>query len=138
LLNELRPAVKQLHPALRQLVPVVDWATMYRRELGAWVAKLAASTEATSPVAGNAVHMIRVLIVFSQEGLALYDHRLGSDRHNPYPKPGYLDQVGKPYLKSFDCANAAGDGSAAPPCTIQGPFNFRGYQSDYPHVREAK
>ncbi|MGH2981128.1 MAG: hypothetical protein ACRDKV_03675, partial [Solirubrobacterales bacterium] len=132
LLDSAHPLVLRLHPALRDLVPVVEWLTAYRRELAAWFAKLAAIAQSSN----QSGHMTRILIVLATEGLTIYDQREPSNRHNPYPLPGYLDNLGKPHLLAFDCANAAPAGDA-PPCVEQGPFNFRGFTGSFPRVKEA-
>jgi hypothetical protein len=59
-------------------------------------------------------HYLRVLVVLAPEGAAISDERPPGNRHNPYPKPGYLTRVGRPHLPAFDCANAAP--ADAPPC----------------------
>jgi hypothetical protein len=73
------------------------------------------------------------------EGFGIYAGKpLGTNRHNPYAKPGYLDEVGRPYLKAFDCRNASGpDLGMAPPCVEQGPFEVPGFTGDFPQLHRA-
>lgn len=131
-----RPFIRQLRPALQDAVPVVEWLSRYKRELPAWLTKLGAATQSSAGAEGR--HILRVVIPFNQEGLGVYNKPLGINRHNPYAKPGYLDQVGHPFLKAFDCQNASDPGltlGLAPPCVEQGPFS--GFSGDYPRVQRA-
>jgi virulence factor Mce-like protein len=133
-----RPLTRELRPALQDAVPVVDWLTRYKRELPAWLTKLGAATESSAGTEGK--HILRVVIPFNQEGVGLYTGKpLPINRHNPYQKPGYLDEVGHPYLKAFDCENASSGPTLglAPPCTEQGPFEVPGFTGDYPQIHRA-
>jgi phospholipid/cholesterol/gamma-HCH transport system substrate-binding protein len=132
-----RPLTRELRPALQDAVPVVQWLSDYKREIPAWLTKLGGATQ-SSAGAGDK-HILRVVIPFSLEGFGLFaDAPLGSNRHNPYAKPGYLDQVGNPYLKAFDCENAGGpDLGMAPPCVQQGPFSVPRFTGDFPQLHRA-
>jgi virulence factor Mce-like protein len=132
-----RPLTRELRPALQDAVPTVGWLTQYKREIPAWLTKLGAATESSAGADGK--HILRVVIPFNQEGFGLYnDKPLGSNRHNPYQKPGYLDEVGHPYLKTFDCENADGPTlGLAPPCAQQDPFEVPGFTGDYPQLHRA-
>jgi phospholipid/cholesterol/gamma-HCH transport system substrate-binding protein len=132
-----RPLTRELRPALQDAVPVVQWLTEYKRELPAWLTKLGGATQSSAGADGK--HILRVVIPFNLEGFGLYgDKPLGSNRHNPYAKPGYLDQVAHPYLKAFDCENAGGpDLGMAPPCVAQGPFAVPRFTGDFPQLHRA-
>ncbi len=132
-----RPLTRQLRPALQDAVPVVAWLVRYKREVPAWLTKLGAATESSAGAEGR--HILRVVIPFTQEGLGIYAGApLGINRHNPYQKPGYLDQVGHPFLRAFDCENASGPTlGLAPPCVEQGPFSVPGFTGDYPRIQRA-
>jgi phospholipid/cholesterol/gamma-HCH transport system substrate-binding protein len=132
-----RPLTRQLRPALQDAVPVVQWLTAYKRELPAWLTKLGAATQSSSGADGK--HILRVVIPFNLEGFGLYaDKPLGSNRHNPYAKPGYLDQLGHPHLRAFDCENAGGlEVGTAPPCVEQGPFTVPAFTGDFPQLHRA-
>jgi phospholipid/cholesterol/gamma-HCH transport system substrate-binding protein len=136
-LNAARPLIDQARPALRDVVPSVEWLSSYKHETAAWVAKLGTILQSTGGSQGQ--HILRVVIPFTPEGLSFYSgNPLGSNRHNPYPKPGYLDQVGRPNLQAFDCENVGGlNLEPAPPCVPQGPFSFNGFLGDFPQVRRA-
>jgi phospholipid/cholesterol/gamma-HCH transport system substrate-binding protein len=136
-LSAARPLVRELRPALQDAVPTVQWLIPYKREIASWLTKLGTATESSSGAEGR--HILRVVIPLNLEGLGIYsDKPLGQNRHNAYAKPGYLDDVGRPYAKAFDCENvSAPDLGFAPPCVSQGPFSFNGVLSDFPQVRRA-
>jgi phospholipid/cholesterol/gamma-HCH transport system substrate-binding protein len=131
-----RPLVRELRPALRDAVPAVDWLSQYKRELAAWVTKLGTATESSAGAEGR--HILRVVIPLNLEGFGVHSGTpLGSNRHNPYAKPGYLDEVGHPFLRAFDCQNAGLAPEEAPPCVEQGPFSFNGFSGTFPQVHRA-
>ena len=132
-----RPLVRQLRPALQDAVPVLDWLADYKRELAAWQVKLGTATQSSAGAEGR--HLLRVVIPLSAEGLGIhFDDPLGTNRHNPYAKPGYLDQVGQPFVRAFDCQNAGGpDLGFAPPCVEQGPFSLPGFTGSFPQLHRA-
>ena len=135
-LNAARPMVRQLRPALQDAVPTVDWLTDYKRDVAAWLVKLAMATQSSAGPEGK--HILRVMIPFTPEGLGIWNTPLGSNRHNAYAKPGYLDEVGHPFARAFDCQNVGGaDFGNAPPCVEQGPFDFRGFSGTFPQVHRA-
>jgi phospholipid/cholesterol/gamma-HCH transport system substrate-binding protein len=133
-----RPLVRELRPALQDLVPAVEWLIPYDRELSAWLTKLALATQSSAGPEGR--HILRTMIPYTQEGLAIYaNDPLPFNRHNPYAKPDYLDQLGSPALRTFDCRNSNPVFDAiAPPCIEQGPFQMPdGFSGTYPHVNKA-
>ncbi len=134
-LGAARPLMRELRPALQDAVPAVDWLIPYKRELPAWLTKLGLATQ-SSAGAGDK-HMLRTVIPFGVEGLAIHDQRLGTNRHNPYSKPGYLDDVGTTGLRAFDCDNVHPGVEPAPPCVEQGPFDFGGLSLSFPQVKSA-
>ena len=135
-LGAARPLIRQLRPALQDAVPAVDWLTDYKRDIAAWLTKLAMATE--SSAGPDHRHILRVMIPFTPEGLGIWNTPLPGNRHNPYAKPGYLDEVGHPNARAFDCLNAGQpDLGVAPPCVEQGPFDFRGFTGTFPQVHRA-
>jgi ABC-type transporter Mla subunit MlaD len=135
-LDAAGPLVDQLEPALRDLVPAVQMVAMYKRDLATGFSKLAAATQSTSGVGEeNQVHMLRSIIALKPEGLGIYGSKLPSNRHNAYPKPGSLADVGNPHMEAFDCANAGPSPFPAPPCVEQGKYDFRGNKTTFPQVR---
>jgi virulence factor Mce-like protein len=135
-LASARPLIRQLRPALQDAVPTVDWLTDYKRDVAAWLVKLAMATQSSAGPEGK--HILRVMIPFTPEGLGIWNTPLPGNRHNPYAKPGYLDEVGNPHARAFDCQNAGQpDLGQAPPCEEQGPFSFRGFTGTFPQIHKA-
>lgn len=118
---------------------MVEWAGLYRREVASALAGLALATQAVARQGDSSVplHILRTIIPITQEALAAYSSRPGTNRHNPYGKPGYLEKVGRPHAEAFDCTGATAS-SGAPPCTEQGAFEFRGERGSYPRVRRDR
>jgi phospholipid/cholesterol/gamma-HCH transport system substrate-binding protein len=134
--NAARPVFEVLDPGLAQLIPVVDYLGLYKHDLITSFANLAAATEAAVPdqPGGEPVHYLRVVVPFTQEGLAYQAKRTPSNRHNPYFGPQPLLKLPQG-LDSFDCSNASGlSTQAAPACKVQQPLGFEGKHLAYPHV----
>ena len=89
-LNGSVPWLARAKPYLGGLVPVIDYVNDYRRELAGFFANSTASTEGALPNAAQtkSVHYIRVANPLNPETLATYQHRLSSNRGNPYMVPG--------------------------------------------------
>jgi virulence factor Mce-like protein len=132
-----RPLIRQLRPALRDAVPVLNWLSQYKRELAAWQVKLGTATQSSAGAEGR--HILRVVVPMHPEGLGIqFRNPLADNRHNPYSKPGYLDQIGRPFAKTFDCQNVGGPSlGMAPPCVEQGPFSLPGFTGDFPQLHRA-
>jgi phospholipid/cholesterol/gamma-HCH transport system substrate-binding protein len=133
--NATRPVFQVLDPALRELVPIIQYLGVFKQDLITSFANLAAATQATqrSEPGGDPVHYLRVIVPFTEEGLATQAKRLPSNRHNPYFAPEPLRKLPQG-LESFDCANAGSGTEAAPPCMVQTQVEFQGRRTAYPHV----
>ena len=96
-LDNTRPLLRRLDPFLRELTPVVDYLGLYRREIAAFFGNDAAATQALGPSFTNSapVHYLRVMNPMNPEIMTGYDHRLGTNRYNPYTEPGAYDRLGK-------------------------------------------
>lgn len=141
LVDTLGPVLGTLHTAGRDLVPVVDLLGAYRREAVATLSNFATTTQASTKRAdGSRLHYLRILAPFSNEGPFGWARRHGTNRHNPYLRPGGLEDLGRGGLRSLSCANASNPtpmpplGSGAPPCLAQEPWEFRGKRRSYPHL----
>jgi len=79
-----------LTPFLGQLVPVFDYLGAYRKELAAFFANDAASTEGEAPAFSSAarLHYLRFASPLSPEELTAQSQRPYSNRSNPYEVPG--------------------------------------------------
>ena len=90
-LQDLRPLLAQIDPAANQLVPILDFVGLYKRELNAFFANVTAATQARSTA--TRVHYLRTTNPFNPENLAVYPRRIGTNRPNPYAKPGMFDKL---------------------------------------------
>ncbi|MEA2348867.1 MAG: phospholipid/cholesterol/gamma-HCH transport system substrate-binding protein [Thermoleophilaceae bacterium] len=127
------PLVDQLEPALQDLVPAVQVLRMYKLDVITGFSKLAAAVQSTA----GGVHELRSIIALKPEGLGIYPSKLPSNRHNAYPKPGNLNEVGSPQIDAFDCLNAGDSPLPAPKCTDQGKYHLEGRSTSFPQIHRA-
>jgi virulence factor Mce-like protein len=145
-LDAARPLMRALDPAGRELVPVVELLNAYRRELVALLANLAAAAEpaASEPGPdGGRLRYARALPLITTEQLFGFTQRLPSSRYNPYPRPGALDELGRPAHRSLGCSHLANPQTVpalggAPPCLEQAPWRFGGRLRSYPHLERLE
>jgi phospholipid/cholesterol/gamma-HCH transport system substrate-binding protein len=90
-LKDLRPLLAQIDPAANQVVPILDFVGLYKRELNAFFANVTAATQARSTA--SRVHYLRTTNPLNPENLAVYPRRIGTNRPNPYTKPGAFDNL---------------------------------------------
>jgi phospholipid/cholesterol/gamma-HCH transport system substrate-binding protein len=102
-LEDLRPLIAQLDPATAQLAPAVEFIGSNKRELTSFFANSVAATQAKD-LATN-VHYLRTSNPLNPENLAVYPHRLPSNRPNPYRLPGGFDELpnGLPVYEDRQC-----------------------------------
>ena len=149
--NRLVTSVAGLAPVLdtagTELVPVVDYLTVFRREILAGMVNLGMDLQASTPAqAGSSaspLHYFRVLFPFNNESLFGAAQREPSNRHNPYFAPGGQDLLASG-LRAFSCANTSNPATVpvvssgtSPPCLTQSPWDFRGATRSYPHVERS-
>jgi phospholipid/cholesterol/gamma-HCH transport system substrate-binding protein len=146
-LRAARPLVDVLYPAGRNLEPFFRLANTYRHDIGAAVAKGAASAEASTRASGGGrLHYLRVLMPFLNVGSFGFGERSPTNRHNPYPQPGSLSEIAKGGLRSWDCKNLGnppifppvGPGAGPPPCRVQKPWRFAGHERSFPHLARVR
>ncbi len=89
------PWLARLKPYLGGLVPIIDYINDYRREIAAYFANSTASTQATglNSAQTKAFHYARISNPINPEVLTAYQHRLESNRANPYMAPGGYSQL---------------------------------------------
>jgi virulence factor Mce-like protein len=89
-LNASIPWLARLKPYLGNFVPIFDYINTYRREIAAFFANSAATTQAVAlnAVSTKALHYLRISNPVNPEVLSVYQHRLKSNRANPYIVPG--------------------------------------------------
>jgi ABC-type transporter Mla subunit MlaD len=89
------PWLARLKPYLGGLIPIIDYINTYRRDVAGFFANSTASTQATGLNAAQtkAFHYVRISNPINPELLAPYQHRLDSNRGNPYMAPGGYSQL---------------------------------------------
>ena len=102
-------------PFLRQLNPLLQAASMYKRELTAFFANAASATNATgggvesngNPVTAKGVKYLRVIAPLAPDVLAAFSNRLSNNRTNPYHQPGDFANLASG-LQGFEVRQCAG------------------------------
>jgi phospholipid/cholesterol/gamma-HCH transport system substrate-binding protein len=84
--DEFPPFLRALDPFLRNLNPLLGGANLYRSELTAAMANVAAITNGRLPTS-NQVHYLRALPVLGPESLSTYPGRLTGNRSSAYSQP---------------------------------------------------
>jgi phospholipid/cholesterol/gamma-HCH transport system substrate-binding protein len=96
LLREVEPLLGQLDPWLREVNPPLAGLGLFKNELNAFFANIAALTQAVNVPDGNTerrLHYLRGGAAINVGALAPYPIRIGSNRGNPYPFPGIANSV---------------------------------------------
>ncbi len=136
-----RPALRQIYPTSREVVPVLQLLGTVRDSLILTLANVGQIHGGYAVGPGNRVtNYVPGVITLWNETIGGWVKRLPTHRGNAYPKPGFLEDIGR--YKSFDCRHtknaldvpALG---AAPPCVTQGPWTFNGVTAFYPRVMPA-
>jgi virulence factor Mce-like protein len=108
-LDDTVPWLTRLKPYLGELVPVINYVNTYRRELAAFFANSAATTEATSQniTQTKVLHYLRISNPVNPEVLTSYQRRTSSNRGNPYLVPGGYNQLasGLPVFGGYLCTS---------------------------------
>ena len=121
------PLLENFRPVLHNLDPFFQELSLYVPELQAFFANFTSSTQAhasnTNIPGGPAQHYLRVMNVMSPESLTLYPNRVGTNRGNPYFKPGAFRSLGSlQVFNSGSCGNpvpsVSGPPSEAVPQTL--------------------
>jgi ABC-type transporter Mla subunit MlaD len=162
-LNELRPLLEATDPFLRNLNPMLKWIAMYKHEITSFFANDVAATQASSLGADQKtqLHYLRTTNPLNPENLATYQHRLSSNRSNPYVAPLGYQKFPIKVFGTYTCTNNpvpslapdanqvipqslvdlinqfayAGGNVVSPPCTPQAPLgNLVGQSGVYPHI----
>jgi virulence factor Mce-like protein len=119
------PELENAIPVLHNFDPFLQSLGEYLPELQALVANITAATQAhglngSTNNTGPAQHYLRGMQVFNPQGLAIYPQRIGTDRSNPYFKPGAFRGLanGLQVFSASSCANSAPSVSGPPNATI--------------------
>lgn len=142
LINAAGPLVDRLHVAARDLIPIAQYASVYRQELiSSWPA-IASSTQMTTQRPGEQpLHYFRAILPVTDENFVVHRKRSGTSRPNAYPVPRWLDRLASG-LQAFDCRHAspsrtvAGTGDA-PGCLTQEPVDFQGKRKSYQRLERS-
>ena len=88
--DQFPPLLRAVDPFLRNLNPVITGLGLYKHELTATMANVAAMSNAKLPeenAAGENNHYLRAIGPFTPESLSTYPSRLTTNRTNAYPQP---------------------------------------------------
>ena len=115
--------LEAFRPVLHNLDPFLQYAGEYVPELQAFFANFTAATQAKGLNSnlknqGPQEHYLRTMQVLGPESLAVYPQRIGTNRSNPYFKPGAFRFLGNGGLQVFSnsaCSN--------PVPSVSGPAN---------------
>ena len=142
IVRSARPLVDVLYPIARDLAPVADYLGIYKQEVAAMFADVAAAAQPTMAAPGQPlIHYLRVLIPLTNETFVTQPRRLASNRHNAYFAPRGLDKLASG-LEAFDCSNVGNPQTvpvigSAPPCRVQTPPLIQGRRTAYPQLRRS-
>jgi phospholipid/cholesterol/gamma-HCH transport system substrate-binding protein len=123
-LNLTVPVIENTSPVLHNFDPLLQYVSEYVPELQSLFANVTAASEAhdlnADNTAGPQQHYLRSMQVVSPQGLAVYNQRIGTDRGNPYFKPGVFSSLasGLPVFSNSTCANSAPAVSGPPNATV--------------------
>jgi phospholipid/cholesterol/gamma-HCH transport system substrate-binding protein len=117
------PLLENLRPVLHNFDPFLQYAGEYVPEAQAFFANFTAATQAhtlnsNTGNQGPQQHYLRTMQVLGPESLAIYPQRIGTNRSNPYFKPGAFNALGNGGLQVFSssaCSN--------PVPSVSGPGN---------------
>ena len=89
------PWLTRLKPYLGNFVPIFNYINTYRREIAAFFANSTATTQATAQnlTQTKLLHYLRISNPVNPEPLTSYQHRINSNRGNPYMAPGGYGQL---------------------------------------------
>lgn len=88
--DQFPPLLRAVDPFLRNLNPVITGLGLYKHELTASMANVAAIANAkltTENAAGEHAHYLRAIGPFNPESLSTYPSRTTTNRTNAYPQP---------------------------------------------------
>jgi virulence factor Mce-like protein len=124
-LNLTVPLLENLSPVLHNFDPFLKYTGEYVPEVQALFANITAASEAhdtnsDDSTAGVEQHYLRNMEAISPQGLAVYSQRIGTDRANPYFKPGAFSALGSglQVFSSTPCANSAPSVGGSPNATV--------------------
>jgi hypothetical protein len=109
--DQFPPLLRAVDPFLRNLNPVITGLGLYKHELTATMANIAAMTQAKLPTnaAGVQVHYLRAMGPFNPESLTTFPSRTTVSRTNAYAKPLAAKSLatGLPSFNTTGCGSGA-------------------------------
>jgi phospholipid/cholesterol/gamma-HCH transport system substrate-binding protein len=124
-LNLTVPLLENLSPVLHNFDPFLKYTGEYVPEVQALFANITAASEAhdtnsDDSTAGVEQHYLRNMQALAPQGLAVYSQRIGTDRANPYFKPGAFSALGSglSVFSASQCANSAPSVGGPPNATV--------------------
>jgi ABC-type transporter Mla subunit MlaD len=105
------PLLGALEPFTRDLDPLLQNVSLYRREIAAFLANGAATTNgvSNSPESGAQLYrLLRTAVPLGPDSIAAYPRRLRYNRSNPYVRPGGYARLGSGGLESFETRSCGG------------------------------
>jgi ABC-type transporter Mla subunit MlaD len=98
--DDFPPFLRAADPFLRNLNPILTGLDLYKHEITAAMANVAAATQAVTPDV-HPIHYLRVMGPFTPESLATFSNRLSGNRNNAYAQPLIYRQLAGS-LPNFD------------------------------------
>jgi len=125
LLDFTTTQLEEVRPVLHNFDPFLQYFSEYIPEVQAFFANLTAVTQAhgknTNVPGGPTQHYLTSMATLTPESLAVYPQRIGTNRANPYFKPGAFRSLGSGGLQVFsnsNCNDSAPSVSGPPNATI--------------------
>ncbi len=117
--------LENFRPVLHNFDPLLQYLSQYIPEVQAFFANFTAVTQShgknTNTPGGPAQHYLTAMNTLTPESLTVYSQRPGSDRANPYFKPGAFSSIASGGLQVFSnsqCSNATPSISGPPSASI--------------------
>ena len=106
--DEFPPLLRSLDPFLRNLNPLLTGLGLYKHEVTAFFANLAAATNGTiitQNAAGENIHAAHVIGPITPETLSTYPNRLDTNRNSAYSPPRWAEGLGSglPSFSTTSC-----------------------------------
>ncbi len=116
------PQLEALRPVLHNFDPFLQFTDEYLPDVESFFANFTAASEAKTgssnlPQTTEREHYLRTMQYLGPESLAVYPHRIGTNRANPYPHAGAFGLLasGLPVFSASSCADSAP--------SVEGPAN---------------
>lgn len=108
--DDFPPLLRASEPFVRNLDPLVVGLDLYKREVTAFFANLAVTTNGELPetnAAGQKIHFLRALGPINPESIAGYPSRLALNRNSAYSPPGWAEDIlsGLPVFNTANCSS---------------------------------